>query len=127
MRSEATIRRSPSTSYISRTLPVEWSFRSASVVVVTGAMLTIVPASGGGGGDGRNRTRHPPLEGSSSEDPGRGQLVLRRAGGDAHRSAGTGRGNRVVRNESRPSSRWAPGLVSSHHSPSGLVRVKDQA
>src|SRR5215204_4554801 len=75
MRSEATIRRSPSTSYISRTLPVEWRVRSASVPVATrrdanndtsnGTIQVrgLKPLRAKGGGFERDRTRHPPLEG----------------------------------------------------------------
>src|SRR6266542_4158516 len=112
MRSEATIRRSPSTSYISRTLPVEWRVRSASAPVATrrdanndtsdgtSQFLGLKPLTDTPGGERRriegDRTRHPPLEGRSPEDSDRGQLLLHRAGGDPPRSTAAGGGNRVV-------------------------------
>src|SRR5215203_4160105 len=104
MRSEATIRRSPSTSYISRTLPVEWRVRSARAPAVTkrdannenisngtsqfrgqrhqpvsGLKPLIDRPAAKGGWLGGDRPRHPPLDGEASEDRDRGQLLLRRA------------------------------------------------
>src|SRR5215213_6135401 len=77
-------------------------------------MLTTAPASFGpkalhrhshhltdthaakGGGNGRDRTGHPSLDGRPSEDPDRGELLLRRAFPNPPRPATAERGHRVV-------------------------------